>query len=394
MSSSDRRLTQIPLDDSEGKYRGLVEHSPYCIHEIDLGGALVSMNPAGLRMMGVEDESAIQGMPYLDAVCDGDRARVAALLERALGGEPSDFQFQAANGLYFRSTFVPMEDGERRVVKLMGLTLDVTPEVHAQQAVAKANAELELKVALRTAELQLANDNLARSNRDLARFASVASHDLRAPLRTISGFANVLGEDLELTAEQREHFDYIVDGVRRMDRLIEDVLNFSGVNAKVHPRHVDVDDTLRETLVSLGSAVRDSGAEVAVSGTLPRVFVDPGHLSQILLNLLSNAIKFAGDVPPRIEVSAQREGAGWRLSVRDEGIGVAPGRSELLFEMFRRDVGAEYEGTGIGLAIVRRVVEHYHGRVGLDSTQGQGTTVWFTLPDSPLDSSRPASSLG
>lgn len=170
----DRRLgarpgevVQIPLDHEGRRYQTLVEHSPYCIHEIDLDGALTSMNPAGLRMMGVSGEREIVGMPYLDAVSEGDRPRVAALLEAALDGEPSDFQFEAVNGLFFRSTFVPILEPDGRVARLMGLTLDVTETVRSERALRSSEAllsEAQAVAHLGNWERDVASDRMSCSD--------------------------------------------------------------------------------------------------------------------------------------------------------------------------------------------------------------------------------------
>ncbi len=372
--------TELLLADGEARFRELVQHSPYCIHEIDMAGALTSMNPAGLRMMGVDSESAIIGMPYLDAVGDTDRPRVASLLARALSGEPSEFEFEAVNGLYFRSTFVPIRSGADSVVRLMGLTLDVTERTVAQLRLAELNKSLEDTVAQRTRELVEANQELTPSNRDLAQFAYVASHDLRAPLRTMSGFAAVLANELELDGEQRRHFQFIVESAGRMESLVEALLVYSRAGGDLKLSSVNLNEVLGEVLSDLALQVRESGATLDVQ-KLPSVRADAEQIRRVFLNLVSNALKFRGDRPLRVRVGARQIEGSCCVEVEDNGIGIEPGEVERVFDMFRRvHSQTKYEGTGIGLALVRRIVDAHGGSVEIESTPGAGTTFRLYLP--------------
>jgi PAS domain S-box-containing protein len=224
-----------------------------------------------------------------------------------------------------------------------------------------------------------------QAGRELEQFAYVASHDLQEPLRSIGGFAELLeqryGERLD--DDGRKFLAFIQGGVERMRALISDLLRYSrSGQAPLHSQPLDANELVREALSSLDAAVRDAGAEVRV-GDLPTVVADRAALAQLFGNLLSNALKFTdGRRPPEVEVSAAREGDGeWRFTVADNGLGIPPGDAERVFGMFERLHGPdEYGGTGIGLAICRRIVERHGGRIWCEPREGGGTAFQFTLP--------------
>ena len=184
-----------------------------------------------------------------------------------------------------------------------------------------------------------------------------------------------------LDGDADEFIGFAVDGATRMQRLIEDLLAFS----RVGTRGKDLEPTeceavLERTLRSLGTAVEESGAQVTCD-PLPTVPADDVQLAQVFQNLIGNAIKFRGQEPPRVHISAQRDGSNWRFSVRDNGIGVDPQYNERIFVIFQRLHGREeYPGTGIGLAICRKIVERHGGRIWVESQPGQGATFYFTIP--------------
>jgi signal transduction histidine kinase len=236
--------------------------------------------------------------------------------------------------------------------------------------------------------LRVAESDLRRSNAELEQFAYVASHDLQEPLRKVASFCQLLqqryGGQLDDRADQ--YIGFAVDGARRMQDLINDLLTFSRVGRMEQP-HVDVDCEALMTRVrrDLAAAIEDSGAEVVVDGALPTVAGDPGLLRVVFQNLCANAIKFRGEAPPVVRVSARREDGFWRFAVADNGIGVAPEYAERIFVLFQRlHPRTQYEGTGIGLAMCRKIVEYHGGRMWLDAERaapGEGSTFYFTLPD-------------
>ncbi|WP_369945956.1 PAS domain-containing protein [Vitiosangium sp. GDMCC 1.1324] len=240
----------------------------------------------------------------------------------------------------------------------------------------------------RRAELSLQSHakELARSNEELQQFAYVASHDLQEPLRMVASYTQLLAKRYtgRLDADADEFIQYAVDGVNRMQRLIQDLLAYSRVGTRGHEfKPVESGRALEKALANLKTLVDETGGTLLQS-RLPPVMADETQLTQLFQNLVGNALKFHGETPPRVLVDAERQGNEWRFTVEDNGIGIEPQYFERIFVIFQRlHAKEEYPGTGIGLAICKKIVERHGGHIGLDSQPGQGTTFWFTLPAVP-----------
>lgn len=252
----------------------------------------------------------------------------------------------------------------------------------AEEEVRKLNVDLERKIAERTAQLAERAKDLERSNMELQQFAYVASHDLQEPLRTIASFTQLLAKRYadKLDDKAREFIGFAVDGSKRMQTLINDLLSFSRVGTQgkaLEP--VRCDETLDAVLRSLKRAIEESGA-VITRDPLPVVLADELQLGQLLQNLLGNALKFRGDKAPRIHIGAERTGEAWKISVRDNGIGIAPEHYERIFVIFQRlHTKTQYAGTGIGLAICKKIAERHGGRLWVEPAPGGGSTFCFTV---------------
>jgi PAS domain S-box-containing protein len=244
--------------------------------------------------------------------------------------------------------------------------------------------------------LRETRDELARSNRELERFAHIASHDLQEPLRMVASYTQLLAQRYhdQLDQDGRDFIDYAVDGATRMKQLIEDLLSYSRVTARGLPvAVVDTCDALALALRNLEAAIGETHAEVT-GGDLPEVLADGSQIVQLFQNLVANAIKFrTPGVTPRVCIEARQapdHPRQWLFRVADNGIGIAPRFFDRVFVIFQRlHTRHEYPGTGIGLALCQRIVERYGGRIWIESEPGQGTAFLFTLPEVDTDKGEP-----
>ncbi|MFJ3279880.1 sensor histidine kinase [Streptomyces halstedii] len=271
-------------------------------------------------------------------------------------------------------------------------------EVHGPsdvRAVAAAVEDMRRRLAAELAESQERETLLAeqtgelrRSNSELEQFAYVASHDLQEPLRKVASFCQLLEKryGTELDDRGKQYIAFAVDGAKRMQVLINDLLTFSRVGRVQESwKPVDLDRSLDRALGNLTLAVEDAGATVVRENPLPELLGDATTLAMVWQNLIGNAIKFRRpDVPCRITIGCVREGEDWHLTVADNGIGIAPEFSDKVFVIFQRlHARDEYEGTGIGLSLCRKIIEFHGGRIWLDPEPAEGTLIHFTLPVRP-----------
>ncbi len=272
----------------------------------------------------------------------------------------------------------PVPEILRAKVKVFVELYEKTAEIHRQaEAMRRLNAELEHRVADRTAELQ-------RSNEALQQFAYVTSHDLQEPLRAISSYVQLLAERCQdkLDTDDRECMQFVVDGAERMRQLIQALLAYTRVGSKdLDLVPTDLETVLACTLRNLQAALTEAAVEVTHE-PLPTITADETQLGLLLQNLIGNAIKFRRGGRPTVHLAAHRDGPHWRVAVRDNGIGLDPQHSERIFQIFQRlHTRSEYPGTGIGLAICKKIVERHGGRIWVESTPGEGATFFFTIRD-------------
>jgi PAS domain S-box-containing protein len=298
---------------------------------------------------------------------ESDWARHKALLERH---EPFfDFELERVgpdgNSIWLSVTGEPVFEGET-FRGYRGVGTDITERKRAQ------------------AVLRAAYDELARSNAELQQFAYVASHDLQEPLRMIGSYTQLLERRYggKLDSDAREFMAFIVEGATRMKQLIEDLLAYSRVGTRGKElRPVPAQAALERALVNLRAAIESSGAQIT-HDALPEVSGDDTQFTQLFQNLIGNAIKFRKkDEPLRVHVGAQDAGEHWRFTVTDNGIGIEPQYFERIFMVFQRlHTRDEYPGTGIGLAICKKVMDRHRGRIWVESAYGEGSKFIFTLP--------------
>ena len=279
------------------------------------------------------------------------------------------------------------EDDKEQLVKLATL---YTPIFELQYV----NDDLQRQAT----SLRQATQELQRSNAELEQFAYVASHDLQEPLRMVTSYLQLLERRYKANLDQdaSDFIAFAVDGAARMQTLIQDLLTYSRVGtrgASFEP--TDCQSVLEQALMNLEVAIAESDAEVS-SGPMPSLSADASQLAQLMQNLIGNAIKFRGDSPPRIQVEAEQRSDHWLFWVRDNGIGIDPQYSDRIFQVFQRLHGiGQYPGTGIGLAVCKKIVERHQGSIWVESQPDAGATFCFTIPlhlDS-LPDSDPAAAL-
>ncbi|HEY0793027.1 MAG TPA: ATP-binding protein [Chthoniobacterales bacterium] len=268
---------------------------------------------------------------------------------------------------------------------------------NANRELTALNRELERRVEERTTELAskqrnlaLRTEELARSNADLEQFASVASHDLQEPLRAVAGCVQIFQRKYagKLDAQGDELIGMIVDGTARMKALISGLLEYSRAGQTQAKETIDTAVVLDEALANLTSAIHESKAEI-IAQKLPSLQFAKLQFMQVLQNLLGNALKYRGKAPPQIRIEAAREGESWVFRVADNGIGFEAQFTDKVFAVFQRlHTREEYGGTGIGLSIVKKIVERRGGKIWVESVPGQGSTFSFSVPDRPPSAER------
>jgi light-regulated signal transduction histidine kinase (bacteriophytochrome) len=241
-----------------------------------------------------------------------------------------------------------------------------------------ANAELER----RAKSIERLNKQLMRSNDELKQFAYVASHDLQEPLRRVVSFCELLRDEYgdRLDGEALTYIDYAVSGARRMKSLVNDLLEYARVGSQgLSLAPASSEEALAEAVENLAVAIEESAATVEW-GKMPSVEADPSQLVRLFQNLIGNAIKYRSDAMPRIHVWAENQGDAWIFHVEDNGLGIDPQHHTRIFEIFQRLHPREaYSGTGIGLAVCKRIVERFGGRIWVESVLGEGSDFCFTL---------------
>lgn len=277
-------------------------------------------------------------------------------------------------------TFVTAESGRRYT----RADLALAEELARRAATAAENARLYTESKKVQEALRRSNAELRRVNEDLNQFAYSASHDLQEPLRMIAIFSQMLERKYQgqLDEEAHRYIKFLVDGAKHMELLLKDLLAYTqAVNlAPEEIVTIDANTVLQRVLSSLGPAIEESGADVR-SSPLPHLRMQEIHLFQLFQNIIGNAIKYRGPRKPLIQITSEREGTDWNICVSDNGIGIAPQYQQLIFGLFKRlHSREEYEGTGIGLAICQKIVEHYGGRIWVESKEDEGSSFCFTVP--------------
>ncbi len=371
---TERREAEEKLRELHSFLHSIVENIPNMIFVKDARELrFVRLNKAGEDLLGVRREDFIgkkdsDFFPPEEAgfFTENDRAVLQ-------NGEVVDIAEEEirtrVKGLRFLHTKkIPIANSEGAPQYLLGISEDITEHKQAREELERTAAELK------------------RSNEELEQFAYVASHDMQEPLRMVASYTQLLQRRYsdKLDATANEFIEFAVDGARRMQQFITDLLQYSRVGTQGHVlEHVELQEILAAVRINLKVAIEESGAQIDAD-PLPAVAGDKRQLTQLLQNLIGNAIKFRGAETPRVRVTAARENGMWRIGIADNGIGIESKFFERVFVIFQRlHSRDEYAGTGIGLAICKKIVDRHGGRIWIDSKKGEGTTFFFTLAAAP-----------
>ncbi len=404
---TERKKAEEAIRRANAYNRSLIEASLDPLVTINPDGTISDVNETTVQITGVPREELI-GTDFSQYFTAPEKAK-AGYETVFRDGSVTDYELKLRHRdgritpvLYNATVF---RDESGTIAGVFAAARDITERKRAEDALMKAYVELDDRVKERTIELEEANSNLekeiaerkataeelrkrseelARSNLELQQFAYIASHDLQEPLRAISGFTELLERRYKGQIDERadKYIGFIVDGTKQMQQVIQDLLAYSRVQTKAHEFSlIDMNDSLNQALSNLQVSIRDKKAVINVD-RLPDIFADGTQITLLFQNLIGNALKFQRpDTIPDIRISSRREGDRWIFSVADNGIGIDPQYTERIFKIFQRlHAKGEYEGTGIGLAICKRIVERHGGEITLRSEPGAGSTFSFSIP--------------
>ncbi len=389
LESSYRALTRevAQREGIEGDFKGLLDQAPFATLAVDRAGSIVFVNARASELFGYQGANLVgqsvevlvpSAMREHHSMLRHDYQRVPAARRMAEGRV---LLAQRRDGTCFPAeiSLSPASIcGQPQVVVAVG---DLTARRQAEEVQAAQRAALERAVGQKTHELTLANRELQRSNAELEQFAYVASHDLQEPLRMVQSYAQLLERRYrdKLDESANTFIGFAVDGARRMQQLIDALLSLSRIQRQAVVKElVDLNQVFDEAVQNSGLAIEESSATVTRT-ELPKVAGNRTQLLQLFQNLLGNALKFRSEKPPRVHVGCIPKATEWEFSVEDNGIGVAPEYRERIFVIFQR-LGRERPGTGIGLAVCKKVVETHGGRIWVEAGGSGGSVFRFTLP--------------
>ncbi len=359
------KTLEIELKHSEELFRILFYSSPIGIYIVQ-NGRLRLVSHQFAKIAGYNEDELME-TPYLNLVLKEDRKAVKENTVKMLKGERSSaYEFRIvtkrARIKWVMETVTPIFYQRRRAT--LGNLTDITERKQAEEKLKQITADMQ------------------RSNTELEQFAYVISHDLQEPLRMVTSYVQLLAKRYhsKLDADADEFITYSVDGAKRMQALLNDLLEYSRVGTRGKPFSLtNCEDVIKQAMANLKLTIEESGALVSYD-TLPVVMADEGQLVQLFQNLIGNAIKFCRQESPRIHISSTRKYNVLVFSVRDNGIGIDSQHTQGIFEIFRRlYTREEYPGTGMGLAICKKIVERHGGHIWVQSQPGEGSTFYFTI---------------
>lgn len=408
----NRKLTtgKNNADNSERMFLSLFENLPVGVFQTSPEGKILTANPTLLSMLGFD--SYDEFLNNVDVgrdlyVCPDERRILTYKLEQEGKIQNVELKLRKKDGTHIvvleNSNVVRDENG--KVLYYQGILTDITDRRRMEEELVKHREHLEELVNERTChlarvisqlqaeitertraeeKLKKLTEELRQSNEELEQFAYVASHDLQEPLRMISSYTQLLMRRYKgkLDQDADEFINFAVDGAKRMQALINDLLAYSRVSRReMNLEPVDCEMVLKKVLTMLEPCIKERKVKI-INDTLPRVMADSLKLEQVFQNIISNAIKFCDKEFPEIHISAKHSEREWIFSVSDNGIGISRQYFERIFLIFQRlHTQAEYPGTGIGLAICKKIIEKFAGRIWVESEVGKGSKFFFSIPE-------------
>ena len=383
---NDRKIAEMALAAAHRQIQSIIDNTPAMIYAFDLDERFLLANITLARLLNSTPGKMV-----------GKRRHMFMSKEDSDRHEENDqkvirtgevIKFEEYNNLNDRTitwltTKFPLYDELGKIYAVGGISTDISDRKGFEDDLKKSNAMLEVRVRERTKELEKLNEALLKSNRELENFAYITSHDLQEPLRMVTSFTQLLAHKYgdRLDQDARDYIGFAVDGAKRMYELINGLLSYSRISRnEVKFSVVDLNKVIEEVRANLKLVIQERNS-VVESGDLPEVYADKTQMLQLLQNLVANGIKFSsGD--PHIIISYRKEESSYLFAVKDEGIGIESQYFDKIFEIFRRlHQRDQYPGTGIGLAICKRIVENHNGKIWVESEPGKGSVFYFTLPE-------------
>jgi len=381
---TQRKNQERELEETKGRLEAIIGQMPVGIIVTEAGSGKVlfaneeTQNIYGLGFSLTDikgfDEYNRLGRHHLDGELyqTDEYPFVRSLNGEVVRNELSEIVRTDGSKGYISSSSAPVYDFRGAIVASVGLSIDVTMQVRVQRERDRLLAELEEH-----------SRKLQRSNAELQQFAYVASHDLQEPLRMVTAYLSLIEKRYgnRLDGNAREYMDYAIEGGLRAKDLVRDLLEISRIESQAKPMTVtDMNGVMDTVSSNLSVQIAEEHATVS-HDQMPNVIADEAQMTILLQNLISNGIKFHGDGNPRVHVSCENKNDRWLFAVEDNGIGIDPQFKDKIFVIFQRlHSRDEYEGTGIGLAIAKKIVERHGGRIWFESLAGEGTTFFFTIP--------------
>jgi PAS domain S-box-containing protein len=383
---TEQQKDKEAFNQSQKLLQDIINGFPSIIFVKDIEGRFLIINNKLEELLGIKNEE-IRGKTDYDLFTK-EIAEYYRFNDQKVIEERRAIHFEEeADLIDGHHTFIankfPLFDNNGKPYGVGSISTDITERKLLEEKLKEAHDNLEQKVQERTEELLKSNIELKRSNEELERFAYVSSHDLQEPLRMVTLYSQLLERRYKdnLDSDADDFIGYIIEGAHRMRQLIDDLLEYSRVNSQtVEFEKVNLEKVLDVVLHNLAISIAENNVTISHE-PLPDVFADKNQLIQVFQNLISNAIKFHGNNPPEINIAVQKDKKEMIFAISDNGIGIKPEHQKQIFEVFKRlHTREQHPGTGIGLSITQKIINHHGGRIWVESKLGKGSIFYFTIP--------------